>query len=48
MNELTASETIAITRNIANTLVNITTSIQEPIFAQDIDLAVQTVSTLNK
>ena len=36
------------TRNIVNALVNTTTSTQEPIFAQDIDLAVQTISTLNK
>ena len=48
INELNESETIDITRNIANTLVNVTTSTQEPIFAQDIDLAVQTISTLNK
>ena len=36
------------TSNIANALVNVTTPAQEPIFAQDINLAVNTLSTLNK
>ena len=48
INELNESETITVTRSIINALVNTTTSTQEPIFAQDIDLAVQTISTLNK
>ena len=46
--ELNASEIIATTSNIANALVNITASTQEPLFAQDIDLAVKIISILNK
>ena len=48
MHELNASEIIATTSNIANALVNITASTQEPLFAQDIDLAVKIISILNK
>ena len=48
MNELNETETIAVASNIANALVNVTTPTQEPIFAQDINLAVDILSTLNK
>ena len=48
MNELNETETIAVASNIANALVNVTTPTQEPIFAQDINLAVEVLSTLNK
>ena len=36
------------TSNIANALVNVTAPTQGPIFAQDINLTVNTLSTLNK
>ena len=39
---------IAVTSNIVNALVNVTAPTQEPIFAQDINLAVNILSTLNK
>ena len=48
MNELNETETIAVASNIANALVNVTTPTQEPILAQDINLAVDILSTLNK
>ena len=48
MNELNETEVIAVTSNIASTLVNVTTPTEEPIFAQDINLAVDILSTLNK
>ena len=41
-------EKIITTGNIANALVNVTAPTQEPIFAQDINLAIKTLSTLNK
>ena len=48
MNELNETEAIAVTSNIASTLVNVTAPTEEPIFAQDINLAVDILSTLNK
>ena len=48
LNELDATETIRQTSDIAASLVNITTPTQEPIYAEDINLAVDIVSTLNK
>ena len=48
INELTATERIIQASNIAIALVNITTPTHEPIFAEDINLAVNIVSTLNK
>ena len=48
LNELNATETINQTSSITTALVNITTPTQEPIYAEDISLAVEIVSTLNK
>ena len=48
LNELNATETINQTSSITAALVNITTPTQEPIYAEDISLAVEIVSTLNK
>lgn len=48
INKLNETEKIAKTSSIASALVNITAPAQEPIFAQDINLAVNIVSTLNK
>ena len=48
INELTATERIVQASNIATALVNIITPTQEPIFAEDINLAVNIVSILNK
>ena len=48
LNELNETQTIAITSGIANSLVNITDPTQEPVLAQDINLAVNIISTLNK
>ena len=48
LNELNEAEKIITTSNIANALVNVTAPTQEPIFAQDINLAIKTLSTLNK
>ena len=48
INELNVTERISQTSNIATALVNITTPTQEAIYAEDINLAVEIVSTLNK
>ena len=48
LNELNVTERISQTTSIATSLVNITTPTQEPIYAEDINLAVDIVSTLNK
>ena len=48
VNELNVTERISQTSDIATALVNITTPTQEPIYAEDINLAVDIVSTLNK
>ena len=48
LNELNVTETIRQTTSIATSLVNVTTPTQEPIYAEDINLAVAIVSTLNK
>ena len=48
VNELNVTERIIQTSNITTTLVNITAPTQEPIYAEDINLAVDIVSTLNK
>ena len=48
LNELNETERIDQTTSIATSLVNITTPTQEPIYAEDINLAVNIVSTLNK
>ena len=48
VNELNVTERITQTSNIATALVNITTPTQELIYAEDINLAVDIVSTLNK
>ena len=48
VNELNVTERITQTSNIATALVNITAPTQELIYAKDINLAVDIVSTLNK
>ena len=48
INELSQNETIAKISNISAMLANLTTPIQRPLYAKDIDLAVSIVSTLNK
>ena len=48
LNKLNVTERISETTSIATSLVNITTPTQEPIYAEDINLAVDIVSTLNK
>lgn len=48
LNELNESEIVSITRDIAHTLVNVTTTAEGPIFAQHIDLAVNIINTLNR
>ena len=48
LNELNETERIAEASNIANSLANVTSSTENPIFAADIDLAVNIFSTLNK
>ena len=48
VNELNITERISQTSDIATALVNITAPTQEPIYAEDINLAVDIVSTLNK
>ena len=48
INELSQNETIAKISNISAMLANLTTPIQRPLYAKDIDLAVNIVSTLNK
>ena len=48
VNELNVTERISQTSSIATALVNITAPTQEPIYAEDINLAVDIVSTLNK
>ena len=48
LNELNVTERISQTSDIATALENITTPTQEPIYAEDINLAVDIVSTLNK
>ena len=48
LNELNVTERISQTTSIAASLLNITTPTQEPIYAEDINLAVDIVSTLNK
>ena len=46
--ELNETERISKASNIANSLANATSSTETPIFAADIDLAVNIVPTLNK
>ena len=48
LNELNETERIAEASNIANSLAHVTSSTENPIFAADIELAVNIVSTLNK
>ena len=48
MDELNETERIIEADRIANALANITATTQEPMFAADINLAVNIVATLNK
>ena len=48
LSTLNETERIAQAGNIANALVSLTTPTQEPAFAEDISLAVNTVFTLSK
>ena len=48
LNELNATERISQSTSITTALVNITAPTQEPIYAEDINLAVDIMSTLNK
>ena len=48
INELNVTERISQTNRIATALVNITAPTQEIVYAEDINLAVEIVSTLNK
>ena len=48
LGELIETKRITEASNIANSLANVTSSTENPIFAADIDLAVNIVSTLNK
>ena len=48
LSELIETERITEASNIANSLANVTSSTENPIFAADISLAVNIVSTLNK
>ena len=48
LSQLNETEAIKEAGNIANSLANVTAPTESPIFAADIDLAVNIVSTLNK
>ena len=48
LSELNETETITEAGNIANSLADVTSSEEKPIFAADINLAVNIISTLNK
>jgi len=48
LDTLNETEKILKASSIANALVNVTSPMQKMIFAKDIDLAVNIVSTLNK
>ena len=48
LNELNVTEKISQSTSITTALVNITAPTQEPIYAEDINLAVDIMSTLNK
>ena len=48
INELSQNETITEISNIAVMLANLTSPVQHPLYAKEIDLAVHIVSTLNK
>ena len=48
LSELNDTEAIAEAGNIADSLANVTSAAEEPIFAADIDLAVGILTTLNK
>ena len=48
LSELIETERITEASNIASSLANVTSSTENPIFAADINLAVNIVSTLNK
>ena len=48
LSQLNETEAIKEAGSIANSLVNVTAPKESPIFAADIDLAVNIVSTLNK
>ena len=48
LNELNVTERISQSTSIITALVNITAATQEPIYAEDINLAVDIMSTLNK
>ena len=48
LSELNETETITEAGNIVSSLANVTSSEEKPIFAADINLAVNIISTLNK
>ena len=48
LSEFNETERIVEASNIANSLANVTSSTEKPIFAADIDLTVNIVSTLIK
>ena len=48
LNELNVTERISQSTSITTALVNITTPTQDPIYAEDINLAIDIMSTLNK
>ena len=48
LNELNVTERISQSTSITTALVNITAPTQEPIYAEDINLVVDIMSTLNK
>ena len=48
LNELNVTERISQSTSITTALVNITAPTQDPIYAEDINLAVDIMSTLNK
>ena len=48
LNESSQNETITKMNSIATTLANLTAPIQGPLYAKEIDLAVNTISTLYK
>jgi len=48
LNELSQNETITKMNSIATMLANLTAPMQGPLYAKEIDLAVNTISTLYK
>ena len=48
LNDLNVTERISQTSSIATALVNVTIPTEQPVYAEDINLAVNIVSTLNK